>query len=333
MSAPTEEGNHAMRPITRRTALAAALALPAIGARAQALQRPLRMIVPFAAGGVADLTARAVGQRISPLLGQPVVIDNRPGAGGIVAGQQLMAAPADGHTLLVASNGTAISRSLFRSLPFDPLRDFAPVVTMGAFPIAVLVAPNSPIRDIPDLLARMRANPGRMNIGSISVGSTQNLSAELFKIRTATRAETVVFPATPQLVTAMLRGDVDAAFEITGPIFGQIQSGAIRVLAVTSATRAQSLPNVPTLQEQGVADYDVASWNALVARAGSPPEVIAAINRSVNEALGTAELREALTQVGVEPRGGTAEAMGQLMAADTARWAEVIEKAGIERQG
>lgn len=322
-----------MHPITRRVALGAALALPAFGARAQILQRPLRMIVPFAAGGVADLTARAVGQRISPLLGQPVVIDNRPGAGGIVAGQQLMAAPADGHTLLVASNGTAISRSLFRNLPFDPLRDFAPVVTMGAFPIAVLVAPNSPIRDIPDLLARMRANPGRMNIGSISVGSTQNLSAELFKIRTATRAETVVFPATPQLVTAMLRGDVDAAFEITGPVFGQIQSGAIRVLAVTAATRAQSLPNVPTLQEQGVADYDVSSWNALVARSGSPPEIIAAINRAVNEALGTPELREALTQVGVEPRGGTADAMGQLMAADTARWAEVIEKAGVERQG
>jgi tripartite-type tricarboxylate transporter receptor subunit TctC len=283
MSAPTEpEGNTAMRSLTRRTVLAATLALPTISVRAQVLQRPLRMIVPFAAGGVADLTARAVGQRISPLLGQPVVIDNRPGAGGIVAGQQLMAAPADGHTLLVASNGTAISRSLFRSLPFDPLRDFAPVVTMGAFPIAVLVAPNSPIRDIPDLLARMRANPGRMNIGSISVGSTQNLSAELFKIRTATRAETVVFPATPQLVAAMLRGDVDAAFEITGPIFGQIQSGAIRVLAVTSATRAQSLPNVPTLLEQGVADYDVASWNALVARAGSPPEAIDPINRAVN---------------------------------------------------
>jgi tripartite-type tricarboxylate transporter receptor subunit TctC len=326
-------GEDKMRQITRRTALAAALALPALGARAQAFQRPVRVIVPFAAGGVADLTARAVGQRIAPLLGQPVVIDNRPGAGGIVAGQQLMAAPADGHTLLVASNGTAISRSLFRNLPFDPLRDFAPVVTMGAFPIAVLVAPNSPIRDIADLVARMRANPGRLNIGSISVGSTQNLSAELFKIRTATRAETVVFPATPQLVTAMLRGDVDAAFEITGPVWGQITAGAVRVLAVTSATRAANLPQVATLQEQGVADYDVSSWNALVARTGAPAEAITAVNRAVNEALATEELRAALTQVGVEPRGGTAEAMGQLMAADTARWAEVIEKAGIERQG
>ncbi|MGX9962029.1 Bug family tripartite tricarboxylate transporter substrate binding protein [Roseomonas sp. F4] len=321
---------------TRRALLGAALALPAIGtARAQAAwspSRPIRIVVPFGPGGVADLTARAVAQRISERLGQPAVIDNRPGAGGIVAGQQLMAAPADGHTLLVASNGTAISKALFRQLPFDPIADFAPVVTMGAFPIAVLVAPNSPDRDIAGLLARLRANPGRLNIGSITAGSTQNLSAELFKIRSDTRFETIAYPATPALTTALIRGDVDAAFEITGPIMGQIQAGALRVLAVTSATRAQNLPNVPTLTEAGVPDYDVASWNALMARTGTPPEAIAAINAAVNEALGSADLRATLTEVGVEPRGGTAQAMGELLRADTARWTEVIEKAGIPRQ-
>ena len=322
--------------ISRRGMLGGVLALPVLrGGRAQpgwTPSRPVRVIVPFAAGGVADLTARAVASRLADPLGQPAVIDNRPGAGGIVAGQALMAAPADGHTLLVASNGTAISRGLFRTLPFDPLRDFAPVVTMGAFPIAVLVAPGSPYRTMGDLLARLRAEPGRLNIGTISSGSTQNLSAELFKIRSATRFETIAFPATPQLITALLRGDVDAAFEITGPVWGQVTSGALRVLAVTSATRAENLPEVPTLQQSGVPDYDVASWNALVARAGTPPEAIAALNQAVNTALATAELRAALTQVGVEPRGGTAEAMGQLLAADTARWAEVIEKAGIEKQ-
>jgi tripartite-type tricarboxylate transporter receptor subunit TctC len=320
----------------RRLLLGAALALPALSAaRAQASwrpDRPIRMLVPFAAGGVADLTARAVASRIAERLGQPVVIDNRPGAGGIVAGQALMGATPDGHTLLVASNGTAISRALFRQLPFDPLRDFAPVVTMGAFPIAVVNAPNSPDATIAALLARLRANPGRLNIGTISAGSTQNLSAELFKIRTNTRFETIAFPATPQLMTALLRGDVDAAFEITGPIAGQVASGAIRVLATTAATRAPTLPDVPTLTEAGVPDYDVASWNAIVARTGTPAEAIAAINAAVNEALASGDLRQALTQVGVEPRGGTVQAMGQLLAADTARWAEVIEKAGIERQ-
>lgn len=322
-------------PILRRSLLGAALALPALSARAQAAwrpDRPIRMVVPFAAGGVADLTARAVASRIAERLGQPVVIDNRPGAGGIVAGQQVMSAPADGHTLLVASNGTAISRALFRQLPFDPLRDFAPVVTMGAFPIAVVNSPNSPDATIAALLARLRANPGRLNIGTISAGSTQNLSAELFKIRTNTRFETIAFPATPQLMTALLRGDVDAAFEITGPIAGQVASGAVRVLATTAATRAPTLPDVPTLTEAGVPDYDVASWNAIVARTGTPAEAIAAINAAVNEALSSGDLRQALTQVGVEPRGGTVQAMGQLLAADTARWAEVIEKAGIERQ-
>ncbi len=319
----------------RRLLLGAALALPALSARAQAAWRPdrhIRMVVPFAAGGVADLTARAVAQRIAERLGQPVVIDNRPGAGGIVAGQALMGAPADGHTLLVASNGTAISRALFRQLPFDPLRDFAPVVTMGAFPIAVVNAPNSPDATIAALLTRLRANPGRLNIGTISAGSTQKLSAELFKIRTNTRFETIAFPATPQLMTALLRGDIDAAFEITGPIAGQVTSGAVRVLATTAATRAPTLPDVPTLTEAGVPDYDVASWNAIVARTGTPAEAIAAINAAVNEALASGDLRQALTQVGVEPRGGTVQAMGQLLAADTARWAEVIEKAGIERQ-
>jgi tripartite-type tricarboxylate transporter receptor subunit TctC len=322
-----------MHNLSRRAILGATLAIPALAARAQTFSRPIRVIVPFAAGGVADLTARAVAQNMSPALGQPVVIDNRPGAGGIVAAQQLLGAPADGHTLMVASNATAISRSLFRNMPLDPLKDLAPIVIMGAFPIAVVVAPNSPIRDIADLIARMKAEPGKLNIGSISRGSTQNLSAELFKIRTGTEAETVVFPATPQLTTALLRGDLDAAFEITGPIFGQIQSGALRVLAVTSAERAANLPQVPTLKEQGVANYDVASWNALVARAGTPQEAITALNRAANEALAKPELREALSAVGVEPRGGTVEAMGNLLAADTARWAEVIEKAGIERQG
>lgn len=324
-----------MKNLPRRAILGASLALPFLGVAAQAAwapDRPIRIIVPFGPGGVADLTARAVAAKISERLGQPAVVDNRPGAGGIVAGQALMGAPADGQTLLVASNGTAISKALFNRLPFDPLTDFAPIITMGAFPIAVLVSPNSPYRDMAGLLAALRANPGKLNIGTITAGSTQNLSAELFKIRSGTQFETIAFPATPAVTTALLRGDIDAIFEITGPIWGQIQSGALRVLAVTSAARAENLPDVPTLEQTGVANYDVASWNALVTRAGSPPEAIAAINAAVNQALATPELRATLTSVGVEPRGGTPAEMGQLLAADTARWTEVIEKAGIQRQ-
>ncbi|ATR18956.1 Hypothetical protein RMHFA_03151 (plasmid) [Roseomonas mucosa] len=293
---------------------------------------PIRVIVPFAAGGVADLTVRAVANPLADRLGQPVVVDNRPGAGGIPAAQQLMNAPADGHTLMAATNGTAISRTLFHSLPFDPLRDLAPIVTLGSFPIALIVAPGSPIKSFSDLLEKMRREPGGLNIGTINAGSTQNLSAELFKIRADVKAETVAFPATPQLVTALLRGDVDLAFEITAPLLGQIHDGAIRPIALTSTKRAPNLGDVPTLTELGVKDYDVTSWNALVARSGTPAPAIAAINEAVNAVLARPAVRDILTQSGVEPQGGTAEAMGKLLAADTARWAEVIEKAGIPRQ-
>ncbi len=316
----------------RRTVLGAALLAPTARAQpAWAPTRPVRIVVPFAAGGVADLTVRTVGARLAERLGQPVVVDNRPGAGGIVAGQGVMSAAPDGHTLLTATNGTAISRGLFRSLPFDPLRDFAPVVTLGAFPIAVIVAPSG-ARDMAALLARLRAEPGRLNIGTIAAGSTQNLSAELFKIRAGVRAETIAYPATPQAITALLRGDVDAVFEITGPIRGQIESGAVRALAVTSAARAATYPDVPTLTEAGVPDYDVSSWNALMVRAGTPPPIVAALNRAVNEVLADPATRATLAGSGVEVRGGTPEAMGALLAADTVRWTEVIEKAGIERQ-
>ena len=320
--------------ITRRAILGAAAAciLPGI-ARAQgwAPTRPVRIIVPFAAGGVADLTVRTVGQRLSERIGHPVVVDNRPSAGGIVAAGQLMGAAPDGHTLLTTTNGTAISRGLFRNLPYDPLRDLTSVVTLAAFPIAVLVAPNG-ARDVGALLARLRAEPGRLNIGTIASGSTQNLPSELFPIRAGGRAETIAFPATPGAVTALLRGDVDAVFEITGPIKGQIDSGAVRAVAVSSTTRAEGLPNVPTLAEAGVPDYDVSSWNALSARTGTPPEAVAFLNRAVNEVLADPATRATLAASGVEIRGGTPDDLTRLLAADTARWAEVIEKAGIERQ-
>ncbi|MCS6932217.1 MAG: tripartite tricarboxylate transporter substrate binding protein [Acetobacteraceae bacterium] len=321
--------------MNRRTLLAAAASLPLLPrpAPAQAWpSRPIRIIVPFGAGGVADLTMRTVAQQLPARLGQPVVVENRPGAGGIPAAQAFLQAPPDGHTLMMATNGTAVSRALFRELPYDPLRDFAPVGLLGAFAIGVLVSPNGPAQDIGAVIARMRANPGRVNIGTITAGSTQNLSAELFKIRAGVQAEIVAFPQTPQLITALLRGDVDVAFEITGPIWGQIESGAVKCVAVTSATRAANLPNVPTLMEAGVPDYDVTSWNAVVARAGTPAEVVTRLNAEINAVLAMEEVRQALTRVGVEPRGSTPEALGQLLAADIARWTEVVTRAGIPRQ-
>ena len=310
---------------------AAAWAGPA-AAQSAASDKPIHLLVPNAAGGVADLTARAVGQALTGQLKQPVVVENRPGAGGIVAGQALLAAPADGSTLMVATNAHAISKSLFRSLPFDPVRDFQPVGLMGTFAIALLVSPKSPIRTVQDLVQTLKRDPSGANIGTISVGSTQNLSAELFKTASGVEAVTVPFNGTPALLTALLRGDVAVAFEIVAPIMGQITDGSLRAIAVTSAARAANLPDVPTLREGGLQGFDVSSWNALVAPAGTPAPVVERLNQALNAALADAALRQQLLKVGVEAHGGTPAALGELMAGEAEKWRGVIEQAGIEKQ-
>lgn len=327
-------------PMNRRDLLrAGALALmpasawaPDGWAQTSLPDKPLRLIVPNAAGGVADLTARTIGQPLSERLKIPVVVENRPGAGGIVAGQALLSSPPDGSTLMVATNAHAISASLFRSLPFDPIKDFAPVGLMGTFAIAILVAPNSPIRTVADLVAALRKDPQGSNLGTISVGSTQNLAAELFKTSLGLETVTVPFNGTPALLTALLRGDVTAAFEIVAPITGQIRQGSLRAIAVTSAARAVNLPEVPSLQEGGVAGFDVTSWNALVGHARMPAPIIARLNQELNAVLAEPETRAKLLEAGVEAKGGDAAALGALLVSDAQKWRTVIERAGIEKQ-
>ena len=317
---------------TRRHVLGGALALAAPAVAQDFPFRPIRVIVPNAAGGVADLTVRMVAAGLAERLGQPVVIDNRPGAGGVVAGQAALSAAPDGHTLMVATNANAISASLFRRLPFDPLGDFAPVGLMGAFAIALLVVPDSPLGSVSDLLARARREPGRVNIGTISAGSTQNLAAELFRSSAGVEVTLVPYGATPALVTALLRGDVDVAFEIVGPIWGQVSGGALRPIAVTAAARSGNLPAVPTVAEGGLPGYDVTSWNALVARAGTPTEAVARVNGALNAVLALPAVRDGLLSAGVEARGGTPEELGSLMRDEAAKWRGVIERSGIEKQ-
>jgi len=325
--------------ISRRDALRLGAAVAAAGtipgaARAQATlpDKPIRLIVPNGAGGVADLTSRTVGAALSERIKQPVVIENRPGAGGIVAGQTLLTAPADGATLMVATNANAISKSLFRSLPFDPIKDFAPVGMMGTFAIAILVAPGSPIRTAQDLIAALKRDPAGTNIGTISVGSTQNLAAELFKTTAGVDATTVPFSATPALLTSLLRKDVTAAFEIVAPLMGQLKDGSLRAIAVTSATRAANLPEVPTLQEAGLAGFDVTSWNAIVAPARTPAPVIERLNHELNAVLADPAVRGKLLEAGVEAKGDSPAQLGQLMASEADKWRAVIERAGIEKQ-
>lgn len=294
--------------------------------------KPIRIVVPFGAGGIADLTARAVAKALGDSLKQGVVIDNKPGAGGVVAGEAVAKGEADGHTLLLMSNGTAVSAGLFKSLPFDAQKDFAPIVTLGFFDIAVLAASNSRFHSMQELLAYAKANPGKLNVATINVGSTQHLAAELLKSSAGLDFQVVPFNGSPAVITALRGGQVDACVEILGPMMGQIASKAVRPLAVMGAKRAAGLPDVPTVAESGVRGFGAASWNALAAPAKTPPAVIQQLNREANKALQSPELRKQLADLNVTPAGGTPEQLRDLLASEIKRWSEVIARANVPRQ-
>ena len=313
---------------------ASAMALTALRVHAQPAfpSKALRIVVPFAAGGVGDLTARAVATGLAERLGQPVVIDNRPGAGGVVAADAVARAEPDGHTLFLMSNGTAVSASLFRSLPYDTLADFAPVSTLGFFDIAVLVPADSPHATLAQLLAHARARPGQLNIGSINIGSTQHLAAELFKSSAAIDAQVVPFNGTPALITALRGRQVDVGVEILGPTLPQVRAGALRVLAVTGEQRSAVLPDVPTAVELGVQGLVATSWNALAVPARTPRPVVERLQREVVAAVATPAVQQQLRALNVEPRTSTPGQAAALLKTDIERWRAVIERAGIPRQ-
>jgi len=313
--------------------LALGLALAAPGpAMAQTYpSKPIRIVVPFGAGGVADLTVRTVAQKMSESMGQAVVIDNKPGAGGVSAGDVVAKADSDGYTLLLMSNGTAVSAGLFKSLPFDAVRDFAPISTLGTFDLAVLVSPSAPYKTVADLLAYARANPGKLNVGTINIGSTQHLAAELFKSRAGLDFQVVPFNGTPALTTALRGGQIDVAVEILGPMMAQVQSHAVRVLAVMGGARASQLPDVPTLAQSGLAGFDVSSWNALAAPAKTPRDVIARLNREVQAAVNAPDVKKKLYELNVQAHSSTPEQMGALLAGDIKRWCDVITRANVPR--
>ena len=294
--------------------------------------RAIKIVVPFGAGGVADLTARVVARKLAENMGQAVVIENKPGAGGVVAGDTVAKAEADGHTLLLMSNGTAVSAGLFKSLPFDTLRDFAPVSTLGFFDIAIVVPQNSPYKTLGELLVYARANPGKLNIGTINVGSTQNLAAELFKSSAKIDAQVVPFNGTPAVITALRGGQIDAAVEILSPMLPQINANALRALVVMGEKRSIALKEVPTAGQSGLAGFNVASWNALAAPAKTPKDVIARLNKEVQAALNSPDVKKSLLELNIEASPGTPAQLADLLAAEIKRWSGVIAQAKIPTQ-
>ena len=294
--------------------------------------KPLKIVVPFGAGGVADLTARTVAQKLGENLGQSVVIENKPGAGGIVATDTVAKSTPDGYTLLLMSNATAVSAGLFKTLPYDAEKDLIPLSILGTFDIAILVNNDSKFTSLSDLLSFAKANPGKLNIGSINVGSTQNLAAELFKSTAGIDAQVVPFNGTPAVMTALRGGQIDVGVEILAPVLPQIKGQALRALAVTGDKRAAALPQVPTAKESGVRNLYAASWNALAVPAKTPKEVVQKLNQEIQNALNHPDVRKKLLEMNVEPLPSSLQQAADLLGSETKRWGEVIQRAGIQKQ-
>jgi len=294
--------------------------------------KPIRLVVPNAPGGAADLTARAVGQKMGEALGQPVVIDNKPGAGGVAAGEAVAKAVPDGHTLLLISSGTAVSASLFRSLPFDTAKDFIPVAPLATFDLVIVAPEGGRFRTLGELVAFAKAHPGQLNIGTPNIGTTQNLAAELFKSAAGIDVQIVPFNGTPAVINALRGGQIDAGLDILSPLLAQIKARVLHPLAVTGEKRSRVLPEVPTAKEAGVAGFAAASWNGLAVPAKTPKEVVARLNREVVAALKDPMVKKKLEDLNLDPHPGTPEQAAAMLAGDMRRWGEVIERARIARQ-
>ena len=295
-------------------------------------ERSVRIVLPFAAGGVADITARIVAEKLSEKLAQRFYVENQAGAGGIVAARTVTSSPPDGYTLALLSNGTAVSVSLFRKLPFDPLKDFAPISSLGFFDFIFAKGANSPFKSLADVIAAAKAKPGTLNVGTINVGSTQNLSAELFKTAAGIDFAIIPYRGTPEIQVALLQGDVALTIDSYSAMKGNLADGKLRALASSGAQRSEATPELASVGESGVADYDVVSWNALFAPAGTPPEIVGTLNAALRDILADPDVKKRLLELGIEPKASTPREIYDRLKSDIGKWRAVIEKAGIEKQ-
>ncbi|MEI7679123.1 MAG: tripartite tricarboxylate transporter substrate binding protein [Betaproteobacteria bacterium] len=293
--------------------------------------KPVRLLVPFGPGGVGDITSRAVMQKMSESIGQQIIIDNRPSAGGIVATETVAKSEPDGYTLYLMNNTNAVSAAMFKKLPYDTVKDFETVSTIGGFSIVVLVSPDSPAKTIKELISLAKASSGKFNIGSINIGTTQHLSAELFKSIGGLDITSVPFNNTAGVLTALRGGSVQVAMEFLPPVLGQIRANTLRAVAVSSMTRSPMLPNVPTLHESGLADYEVNSWNGIAVAAKTPKAIVARLNKEIHAAVNSPLIAQRFQELGVSQNLSTPEGMRKLMVEEIAKWNALIDKTKIQR--
>ena len=312
--------------------LVLALCVPTLAFAQAYPSKPVRIVVPFGPGGVADIVTRTIAPKLGEGLGQQVVVENLPGAGGIRASETVAKAEPDGHTLLLLTNGNAVSQALFKSLPYDPVNDFSMVSTLGFFSMVIVTRPESQARTLKEAIAMAKANPGKMNIGTITPGGTQHLAGELFRSTAGIDALVVPHKTTGEVIIAARNGNVDLAVDFIAPLLSSIKAGALRPLAMTAGKRFPGLPDVPTAIEAGVAGYDVASWNALAAPAKVSRAVVERVHQELAKALAAPEVQKRFEELGVEPRSSTPECLRDFFGSESKRWARVVEAARIPKQ-
>ena len=321
-----------MLSMLQRWAVGAVLALLATGAWGQAHPaKPIRLVVPFPAGGTTDILARAVGQKLTEAWGQPVVVDNRPGAGGNIGAELVAKAAPDGYTLLMGTVGThAINASLYAKMPYDHIKDFAPVILVAGVPNVLVVNPAVPVNSVQELIAYAKANPGRLNFASSGSGTSIHLSGELFKVMAGVQMTHIPYKGSAPALQDLIGGQVQLMFDNLPSALPQIKGGKLRALAVTSAARAAALPDVPTVAEAGLPGFEASSWFGVLAPAGTPVAIIARLNAEIAKWLASPEAREKLASQGANAAGGSPEDFAKHIAAETAKWQKVVKESGAK---
>jgi tripartite-type tricarboxylate transporter receptor subunit TctC len=294
--------------------------------------KPIRLIVAVAPGGATDILARAVGTKLAENLRQQVIVENRPGANHIIGGQLTAKAAPDGYTIQVIPEGFVINASMYAKLPFDPVRDFSAIAILALVPNVLAIHPSIPARSVKQFIALARARPGQMNYGTSGVGAPSHMSAELLKVLTRVEYIHVPYKGQSLAVTDLVGGHLHFAFPSIPASVGFIRAGRLVALGVTTAQRATSLPDVPTIQEAGVPGYEVAGWYGVIGPAGMPQALVARINREINAILKVPETRDQLSSQGADPRTGTPEEFAAAMANDMKKWQKVVAAAGIKPQ-
>jgi tripartite-type tricarboxylate transporter receptor subunit TctC len=321
-------GQNALRIVV---ALLATLA--AMHATAQTYpDRPVRIVLPFGPGGVADVSSRIIADKLGERLDQRLVIENMPGAGGIIAAKAVLAAPPDGYTLGLVTNGTAITAALFNRLPYDPTADFEMISTLGRFDLVFAVDAASPYKTLADFVTAARASPGKLNIGTVNVGGTQNLGAELFKSAAGIDVQIIPFRTSPTIVVGLLRNDVQMMVDFSAAVKGQVDDRKLRLLATSGPKRSPSMPNLVTVVEGGVNGYEVTSWNGLFVPRGTPSPIVALINATLTEVLARPDVKQRLLELGIEAQTSSPEKLMMLFKADVKKWCDLIVGAGIEKK-